>query len=1468
MDPLDLFKPNTSFKRVYMEPRTSQKYVPTNMDAIDRELEITNPRQIHERKEYAEEYVKAEERRMLEEASFFDSQDKTKNFDEVSRGTLPVMQEIQNEELTKIYKTYNFAYRKNESLTISSMQDKIISMIETNAVVIIQGPTGCGKTTQVPQFLLDNSFRKKVPCNIIVTQPRRIAAISIANRVSKERDWPIGSLVGFQVGMYATISQDTRLTYCTTGVLLRKLINSKTMLDYTHVILDEVHERSQEMDFLLLVVRKLLRTNSRQVKVILMSATIDVDKFASYFQSPVMNKLADAPIVDIIKRNRYDVNIFYLCQMGSIAPLPEVSMDEPRITKEMMQFCTKLIIVFDTIDKDSQEYVSGDEKDEEDDDEDDNSYKRHVVLVFLPGIYEIEEMHDMLKAPNQQEMKWDIVVMHSSITRDEQENIFKNPPKGYRRIILSTNISESSITVPDVKYVIDFCLTKQLVMNSITNFQSLELVWASKANCDQRAGRTGRVMAGRVYRLVPKLFYEEFSKDSDPEMLRAPLETLVLNAKLLDMGEPKELLALSMDPPDLSNLKRTIKLLKEVGALYNIDENFSESDGELTDLGRIMANLPVDIRISKLIALGHVFSILHDAIIMGATMATKNLFSNPFQKKLEAYNTKIDWADTSCSDCIASLNAYKLWQSEKVNNRLSNKAMEKKWAQRHFIQVRVLYEINHFTKELSSRLKNMGIVESVGEKRVFWDDNERALVQKIIIAGAFYPNYFVKNVKSLEESGKNSLKLVSGLDPSKTVFLQGWPVNQPGQLYAKRIQDLFNDCAPLSVEKIFVTFDNSSRIYIHFWNRERRFTSDEKVPDVTGRISPAVYRAVKLRKINTTMMVRVLDEQSSITLARKMKLINDRGLTFLDEKPSSLLRVKKNFGIRPVLPGLDITMIPLKITEILNPGHFWAQMIDDDSQRKLDRILRMINNDEKNFLLPIKTPPRLETLVFAPFSNEDKCFHRALIQSYKNINTANVLYVDCGKMGSVQVKDLRLLRAFNENEEQLIKEFDLPALAFECVLANIRPTFMSNKTGQWSPNARHDFEKLLRHDQKRPTFLFGEIYSVINSVVSLTLHCKKSLDNNVKPIIVNQYLIENNYAETCEEDYLSRLNHELRVNYDNLEMSQRNVYEEQQYDQCNIMENYPEPPNEKDCSRSILLRGPFSPLEIELMSLTKAGASKKINIEHSSVNSVLLDTAPNDPHDRLLVAAFVGESPSGRNLNLRDTTLMPNIPGLSSILPILFCPRMELRRSTSKGSYVGALCGLGIYPRNDEAHEPAISLFPEHDMEIKFDVEITNDDLLDINKLRHWMNLCLNIDGDRNEHMSETINCQVHVKNYLFDLMDRKRRSQTPEEVFRFNKWKLYDDSDFLQPGKQILFNKTVYPLHYALELIEEDEETKKLRLNQQELIELARTDMRNQRTVDTKCLLCLEQIFGIMELRTHLFSQKHHNALKKMGIE
>lgn len=561
----------------------------------------------------------------------------------------------------------------------------------------------------------------------------------------------------------------------------------------------------------------------------------------------------------------------------------------------MLEFCVNLIKVLDDVDL---------KADDANYDSETNTYERHVILIFLPGIHEIEEMHNILSLPKHEKAKWDIVILHSSITNEEQQRIFIKPPRGYRRIILSTNIAESSVTVPDVKYVIDFCLTKQLVIDPKTNFQCLELKWASKVNCEQRAGRTGRVMDGRVYRLVPEAFYETvLPREASPEMLRAPLESLVLKAKLLDMGEPKAILALSLDPPDLGNLQRTILLLKEAGALLNKVHEMQHLDGELTDLGRIMANLPVNIYLAKLMMLGHVFSVLKDTIIIAASLTVKDLFSNPFQQKLPAYDAKLSWADNSCSDCIAFMNVYRVWITEKANRRINNDAAEKKWAWRHFVQIRVLREVKALVTELTMRLGKMGIQESAGVNKVVWKELERPFVLKIAIAGAFYPNYFLKHNPEGQLSEHNRAKILGGLDPSKTVYLQGWPLRQPGLLYARRIQDIFTENLMSSAEKIRVSFDSSSRVYVQFVNDEVA----KNQYNMTKRISPFVYKAIRMRQCNIPIEIPVLYEDVAEQQAEEMNLVKKSYFTcenFVKDKN------------KPVLPSIRVSRIPIVMQHV------------------------------------------------------------------------------------------------------------------------------------------------------------------------------------------------------------------------------------------------------------------------------------------------------------------------------------------------------------------------------------------------------------------------------------------------------------------------------------------------------------------------------------------------------------------------
>ncbi|XP_076656930.1 tudor domain containing 9 protein spindle E isoform X2 [Halictus rubicundus] len=1186
------------------------------------------------------------------------------------------------------------------------------------------------------------------------------------------------------------------------------------------------------MDFLLLVVRKLLRTNSRLVKVVLMSATFQVEKFAKYFSSPVRNKMVPAPIVDISKRSYFNIGIFYLCQMTMLGPFPEVSKTEPKVTKKMMEFCTNLIKILDDLDMKADDANYNPET---------KVYERHVILVFLPGINEIEDMHNLLSLPKHSQAKWDVVVLHSSITNEEQQRIFHKPPYGYRRVILSTNIAESSITVPDVKYVIDFCLTKQLVIDPRTNFQCLELTWASKANCEQRAGRTGRVMDGRAYRLVPEAFYESvLPKESPPEILRAPLENVVLKSKLLDMGEPKAILALSLDPPDIGNLERTILLLKESGALIDKPNEFEHFDGELTDLGRVMANLPVDIHITKLIMLGHVYSILKDTTIIAASLAVKDMFNSPFQQKLLAYNVRLNWAAHSCSDCIAFMNVYKVWIREKASRRITDDASEKSWATRNFVQIRVLREVKALITELTKRLEALGIKESEGVNKVVWKEAERPIVLKFVIAGAFYPNYFVRHVPDVQEHELAGVKLLNGLDPATTVYVQGWPMRQPGLLYAKRIQDIFAQHMTSPSGRVRVSFDASSRIYVQFIKDELRGSNkDNDNINTTRKISNSVYKAIRMRQINMPLEVPILNEDVAIQMAEKQNL--KRKQFFTNSKD-----IKNRVG--PRLPGLRSSRVPIIIQHVESPGRFWVQIRDSRVKKEIDRIRYAIDKNLR-FLEIFDTPPETGTVVIAPYeANKCKSYFRAIVMSH--ITSPEVLvqvfFIDYGYSSECRLCDLRRIDSSDVA--------DVPALAIECVLAKVQSS-LTHSSENWS-EAALDFFWVLVH---KPGQLQGDIYSIVNGVMALEV----VLQTNEEEISVNRSLIDKGFAIEKEEGYFSRFNHDLRMKQADMSNEQCLHYEQLQHSQDYMLDNYPDPPSESECYTSVTLRGPFSPLEIELKHLAIAGRDKRVHIGMNSVNCVLLDTEPEDTSQRLLVAGSVSQNTHSSNLTLYNTTLMPRLSGLTALIVLIFAPTMELRRDTYGNHYIGALCGLGFHPKTKN------SLFPEHDIQLQFDAEITVDDLQYINRLRHWMNIGMQINHESRstDNMEETIICQNRIKDALFKLIEKTRKPQPLEMINNFDMWNLYDNLLYLRPSRTSMIVNNIYKLHNALEL----EETNQL----QEIIEhvkklraLTVEDPRKSGTTDILCKVCQVVLNDLYDLRSHLFTNNHRKNERQLGIQ
>jgi ATP-dependent RNA helicase TDRD9 len=463
------------------------------------------------------------------------------------------------------------------------------------------------------------------------------------------------------------------------------------------------------MDFLMILVRLFLNTNSPDTKVILMSATMDSERFANYFHS----RSVQVPVINMREERNFKLDKRFLDDIvDTFQNL--INFEIPSISERMMSLAVD--IIFQHVKKDN----------------------KSSILVFLPGFYEIENFERVLLHKFDVFSNYKLIVLHSALPPSNQKLAFKqdNQPK----IILSTNIAENSVTFPMVNVVVDFCLTKYLVASKESNLASLKLTWTSKMSSEQRAGRTGRVCDGIVYHLVTREFYKtEMTQWTEPEMLRVPLERVILKTKLLTNRKPKNFLAGALDPPNFENVKNSVLILKAMGALQRngSDGKFTEDDGDLTYCGRILAQLPCDVHIGKFIVLGYLFSVLKEAIIIGAGLNINgSIFKSNYRKRLESYSTRLSWSDGSGSDLIAILNAYNLWQTTEENELFKNANVRQNWCDKFNLDLKNLCEMKELIDEIIFRLDENRMWHMVRENfRPVLEKEEKTMMLKICAAG-------------------------------------------------------------------------------------------------------------------------------------------------------------------------------------------------------------------------------------------------------------------------------------------------------------------------------------------------------------------------------------------------------------------------------------------------------------------------------------------------------------------------------------------------------------------------------------------------------------------------------------------------------------------------------------------------------------------------------------------------------------
>ncbi|XP_071463580.1 ATP-dependent RNA helicase TDRD9 isoform X1 [Marmota flaviventris] len=1212
---------------------------------------------------------------------------------------------------------------KYPDLPINRCKEEVISLIESNSVVIIHGATGSGKSTQLPQYILDHYIQRCAYCNIVVTQPRKIGASSIARWISKERAWTLGGLVGYQVGLEKIATEDTRLIYMTTGVLLQKIVSAKSLMEFTHVFIDEVHERTEEMDFLLLVVRKLLRTNSRFVKVVLMSATINCKEFADYFAVPVQNKMNPAYIFEV-EGKPYSIEEYYLNDLEHIyhSVLSPHLLEEPVITKDVYDVAISLIQMFDDLDmKESgnktwsgAQFVS----------------ERSSVLVFLPGLGEINYMHELLT--NMVHKRLQVYPLHSSVTLEEQNNVFLSPVPGYRKVILSTNIAESSVTVPDVKYVIDFCLTRTLVCDEDTNYQSLRLSWASKTSCNQRKGRAGRVSKGYCYRLIHKDFWESSIPDHVvPEMLRCPLGSTILKVKLLGMGEPRALLATALSPPSLSDIERTILLLKEVGALAVSGQREDENphDGELTFLGRVLAQLPVNQQLGKLIVLGHVFGCLDECLIIAAALSLKNFFVMPFRQHLDGYRNKVNFSGSSKSDCLALVEAFKMWQACRQRGELRHPKDELDWGRLNYIQIKRIREVAELYEELKNRISQFNMY--VDPRRPVLDQeypHKQRFILQVVLAGAFYPNYFTFG----QPDEEMAVRELAGKDPKTTIVLKHIPPY--GFLYYKQLQSLFRQCGQVKS----IVFDGAKCLMnvLALYLGSRAFVEFSRNPTERFKTLPAVYMAVKMSqlKVSLELSVHAAEEiEGKVQGGTVSKLRNTR--VNVDFQKQTVDPMQVSFSTLDRSQTVADLLLTIDVTEVVEVGHFWGYRTDEKSAELLRKLTAEMNQLE---LAPLPAHPHPDLVCLAPFADFDKeNYFRAQIL-YVSGNSAEVFFVDYGNRSHV---DLDLLM------EIPCQFLELPFQALEFKICKMRPSAKSLVCGEhWSSGASGRFASLVSGRA-----LLVKVFSVVHSILHVDVYRYSGAQDVVN---IRDVLIREGHAELAEESYESKQSHEVLKGL--FSKSAENVVDasvpspgkdEEKHLIRILLESFSSnrlgAPNCK-----AMLHGPFNPYELKCHSLTRISKFRCVWIEKESINSVIISDAPADLHQRMLVAASLSVNATGSTMLLRETSLMPPIPGLPALLSMLFAPVMELRVDGEGKCYTGVLCGLGWNPTTEAP------VLPEHDIELAFDVQFNVEDVVEINILRAAINklVCDGPNGSKYLGPERIVQLQDNARQKLLGL--------------------------------------------------------------------------------------------------------------------
>uniref|UniRef100_A0AAV1T5J8 RNA helicase n=1 Tax=Peronospora matthiolae TaxID=2874970 RepID=A0AAV1T5J8_9STRA len=601
--------------------------------------------------------------------------------------------------------------RTRQRLPIYAHRNTIIEAVKSNQVTILVGETGSGKTTQIPQYIWEDD---RVHVRVAITQPRRVAAITVAQRVCEEANrGPLGGSVGYCVRFDDTTSTNTRLKFMTDGMLVREALLSPTLERYSVIVLDEAHERTLQTDILFGIVKRAM-VKRKDLKVVVMSATLDVALFRTFFES-------FKPSVLQIPGRMFQVDVFYTAKTQ-----PDY-LDSALVAVLQIHLQEKM--------------VNG------------------SILVFLTGQEDIETLETLLeeyaRSLPPDVLKLMVCPIFAAMPREQQMKVFEPAPDGVRKVILATNIAETSITINGVRHVVDTGLVKQRSFVASSGMEMLQTESVSKAQAWQRTGRAGREAPGICYRLFPEEIFEQLPERSIPDIQRVSLEVVVLQLKCMGIDD-----VLGFDFIEKPLKSSMIKAHEKLYALEALDNK-----GKLTTRGRQMAGLPVEPMYAVMLLKATELGCAEEALSVVAMLSVESIFYSPRDKKAEAAQSRARFIAHE-GDQITLLNVFNGYIQCGPKQRT-------KWCRDHYMNHRAMTRVESVRLQLKTYLEKLELpIDSS-----FPDVDP---LRKSIVAG-FFLNTAMRSVAEGLSGSKTAYKTICGpsdivkVHPSSSLFMRNPP---------------------------------------------------------------------------------------------------------------------------------------------------------------------------------------------------------------------------------------------------------------------------------------------------------------------------------------------------------------------------------------------------------------------------------------------------------------------------------------------------------------------------------------------------------------------------------------------------------------------------------------------------------------------------------------------------------------------